>query len=264
MSSYFSSFASSSTISNISTRLTSLRRAITSGEEYDDPDNEDCSHVSNVLRAYYAEKGRPFPPWLPPDPKGPPPAPARVIATSQLNAQSGYAQPSGLGSPAVASGRPGGGLSELWGDSAPSSPQLAGPQTSSLRTRRPAAPSPSTSQLSVSHLSPRAPSPSGRPVIGNRSGSAHSSTGTSPRPSMDSSAPSAQERLRARLQGGSRPSSSTSGGSHSPASQHNPLHGLGGHHGNHHHHHHHLGNLNDNASRKPVGSPGGRTGASRS
>ena len=257
MASYFSSFASSSTISNISTRLTSLRRAITSGEEYDDPDNEDCSHVSNVLRAYYTEKGRPFPPWLPPDPKGPPPAPARIIATSQLTAQAGYNQSPG-GTPAgTPTGRPGGGLSELWGDSGAPSPQLPGPQISSLRTRRPAAPSPSTSQLSVStpsHLSPRLPSPSGtRPVPGSRSGS-HQSPGTSPRPSMDSGAPSAQERLRARLQGGSRPNSSNSGISNS--SLHSPGHGISGHHHNNHHH--------DSASRKPMGSPGGRMWASRS
>ncbi|KLJ06870.1 hypothetical protein EMPG_17642, partial [Blastomyces silverae] len=78
MTSYFSSFKSSSAISNFSTRFNSLRRAISSGDETDDPDSEDCSHISNVLRAYYTEKGRRFPPWLPADPKSPAPPPPTV------------------------------------------------------------------------------------------------------------------------------------------------------------------------------------------
>ncbi|KAJ5330813.1 hypothetical protein N7476_000596 [Penicillium atrosanguineum] len=127
MSSYFSSFtgSSSSLSSALGSRLTSLRRAITLGDEGDDPENEDGSHISNALRAYYTEKGRPFPSWLPPDPKAPQAASNRVVATSQL--------PQGQG-PATVSYSRGGGLGDLWGDSGASQP--AGAQTASLRRGR--------------------------------------------------------------------------------------------------------------------------------
>ncbi|KAJ5127681.1 hypothetical protein N7448_008460 [Penicillium atrosanguineum] len=102
MSSYFSSFtgSSSSLSSALGSRLTSLRRAITLGDEGDDPENEDGSHISNALRAYYTEKGRPFPSWLPPDPKAPQAASNRVVATSQL--------PQGQGPATVSYSRGGG------------------------------------------------------------------------------------------------------------------------------------------------------------
>ncbi|KAJ5674676.1 uncharacterized protein N7477_004610 [Penicillium maclennaniae] len=127
MSSYFSSFtgSSASISSALGSRLTSLRRAITLGDEKDDPENEDCSHISNALRAYYTEKGHPFPSWLPPDPKAPQATSNRVVATSQL--------PQGQGL-ATASYSRGGGLGDLWGDSGASQP--AGAQTASLRRGR--------------------------------------------------------------------------------------------------------------------------------
>ncbi|KAJ5778877.1 hypothetical protein N7457_006597 [Penicillium paradoxum] len=216
MSSYFSSLSTSSAISGLGSRLTNLRRAITLGDEGDDPDNEDCSHVSNALRAYYTEKGRPFPPWLPQDPKGPAPTPTRTIATSQLPSGSYNQGPSNLNS-----GR-GGGLGDLWGD-APTS-QLH-PQTASLRRGRgsnapPLAtansapsgsvPSPGpglTHSQSHSPVGSASPHPSGaRPLPSQRSGSYQSSQA---RPNLDragSGGGSAQERLRARLQGGRSPS----------------------------------------------------------
>ncbi|CAI7665386.1 unnamed protein product [Penicillium glandicola] len=212
MSSYFSSLTTSSAISGLGSRLTNLRRAITLGDEGDDPDNEDCSHISNALRAYYNEKGRPFPPWLPQDPKGPAPAPSRQIATSQLPS-AGYNQ-----GPAN-SGRSGG-LGDLWGDSPTSQGSIA--QTASLRRGRggtapplassnsaPSGPIPSPGPaitLSQSH-SPGSGSPAGaRPLPSQRAGSHQSSQA---RPNLDrtgSGGGSAQERLRARLQGGRSPS----------------------------------------------------------
>ncbi|EED19278.1 conserved hypothetical protein [Talaromyces stipitatus ATCC 10500] len=169
MSSYFASLASSTTISNLGTRLNSLRRAITSGDEKDDPDNEDCSHISNVLRAYYTEKGRPFPEWLPPDPKAPAAQP-RLVAT-QASLQQGSTSPYGQPQ-ATYTGR-GGGLGDLWGESGPAEPPQT--QTSSLRSR-------------VS----RRPLPSQR----GDTYPSHSSSGGA------SGGGSASERLRARLQGG--------------------------------------------------------------
>ncbi|KAJ5109887.1 hypothetical protein N7532_002532 [Penicillium argentinense] len=211
MSSYFSSYSSSSISSALSSRLNSLRRAITLGDEKDDPDNEDCSHISNALRAYYTEKGRPFPVWLPPDPKAPQAAPARVVATTQLPGQ-GQA-------PAI--GGRGGGLGDLWGDSGSPQPPLA--QTTSLRRGRggnapplvpmhSAPPGPtSTPSPPLTHAQSHSPGQSGnlhpagaRPLPSQRSGS-HQPRMTQDRPS---GAGSAQERLRARLQGGRSPSPS--------------------------------------------------------
>jgi hypothetical protein len=221
MSSYFSSFTSSSAISGLGSRLTNLRRVITLGDEKDDPDNEDCSHISNALRAYYTEKARPFPPWLPQDPKGPALAPSRTIATSQLPS-AGHPQ----GQKAAYPGRSSG-LGDLWGDSGPAQQQNM-PQTASLRRGRggmapplgtansaPSGSSPSpTPQLthSQSHSPAYSPASSGnlhpngaRPLPSQRSGSSQSSSRTE----LDRAASgggSAQDRLRARLQGGRSPS----------------------------------------------------------
>jgi hypothetical protein len=212
MSSYFSSLTSSSAISGLGSRLTNLRRAITLGDEGDDPENEDCSHISNALRAYYIEKGRPFPPWLPPDPKAPTPAPSRTIATSQLPSAHGQAPP----------GRSGG-LGDLWGDS--NNTQQQNPQTASLRRGRGgmapplasahSAPSGSSSPSGapLTHSQSYSPAPSGnlhpagaRPLPSQRSAVSQSSAN---RPNLDrtgSGGGSAQDRLRARLQGGRSPS----------------------------------------------------------
>ncbi|KAL2828204.1 hypothetical protein BDW59DRAFT_51547 [Aspergillus cavernicola] len=194
MSSYFSSLTNSSAISNLGTRLTSLRRAITSGDEADDPDHEDSSHISNVLRAHYIEKGRPFPQWLPPDPKERPSVPSRTIATSNASPSS-----------SMSSAR-GGGLGDLWGDSGGAAPPS---QTASLRRGRghagsnqsipsqnPSTHSPSTSTSSL-HPAGARPAP-------GRAASSQSVTSASSSP-LERAA-SAQERLRARLHGGRSPS----------------------------------------------------------
>lgn len=242
MSSYFSSFTSSSAISNLGTRLNSLRRAIISGEEVDDLDHEDSSHVSNVLRAYYAEKGRPFPPWLPPDPKAPAPPPSRIVATTHIQA-GGYAQSQNSSS---SFGR-GGGLSDLWGDSG--SPQPPPAQVASLRRGRPgmppnpthSAPSGPTGGMPLSQTA--GPHPAGaRPLPSQRAGS-YQTTQPMPPPGQPSQpsqlaptrapldrATSAQERLRARLHGGGggrspspnmggRPESPYYGGSPNPSAR---------------------------------------------
>ena len=210
MTSYFSSIASSPAISNLGTRLNSLRRAITLGDEADDPDEENCSHISNVLRAYYTEKGRPFPTWLPPDPKNPTPVPStRVVATSQI--QPG---PPGMQAPAASGYGRGGGLSDLWGDTGSATPPA--PQTASLRRGRstpggasgatlaPAASAPSGSMGAPSpSLSPGVQTPGARPLPSQRMGS-HQMLPTHPPPPERMT--SAQDRLRARLQGGRSPS----------------------------------------------------------
>ncbi|KAE8151227.1 MFS sugar transporter [Aspergillus avenaceus] len=205
----FSSFTSSSAISNLGSRL---RRAITLGDEADDPEHEDCSHISNVLRAYYTEKGRPFPNWLPPDPKAPTPSPARTLATTQIQAGAHGS------APATSYGRgSGGGLSDLWGDSG--SPQAPSSQTASLRRGRgtpggstgaPLAATNSAPPGSIATPPSQSPAPpslhpgGGRPLPSQRAGSYQSMSGTGSQ-GLER-ATSAQERLRARLHGGRSPS----------------------------------------------------------
>ncbi|CRG86274.1 hypothetical protein PISL3812_03277 [Talaromyces islandicus] len=197
MSSYFASLTSSTTISGLGTRLNSLRRAITSGEEADDPDNEDSSHISNVLRAYYAEKGRPFPQWLPPDPKAPTPQPRMVVTQASLQqGNNPYGQ--GPGHPP----QRGGGLGDLWSDG-PSQPPPS--QTASLRNR------PVRGQVASANLRPmqsQTPPPepiSRRPLPSQRAGSYQSTSSTQSQSQSGygmekvSSGSSAQQRLRARF-----------------------------------------------------------------
>lgn len=243
MSSYFASITSSAAISNLSTRFTSLRRAISS-DETDDPDSEDSSHISNVLRAYYAEKGRVLPPWLPPDPKAPATASPALVAT-QASRQQGYGEAASM--PATGGGR--GGLGDLWGDD--SSQQRPAQQTMSLRRPR-AAPQQQPIQqqsqplLQVTSAPPTRPNtstgstrtPAGyldrpqtsqtpppssgaRPLPSQRAGSYQTSQAIAQqqgRLPLDrtSSSGSAQDRLRARLHGGSSGGGGSSGSGSAP------------------------------------------------
>ncbi|KAK4066991.1 uncharacterized protein Triagg1_7991 [Trichoderma aggressivum f. europaeum] len=129
MSSWYSNL-----VTKTSSQISNLRSTLLSSEA--DGDTEDDTHVCRVLRNYYTEKGRPFPNWLPPDPKAPPPQMTQAVyAQSQVGSRYG-----GLGGPQ----QPGaGGLSSLWdsGPAQPPQPQI--PQ--SLRAGRPATTQPGTS-----------------------------------------------------------------------------------------------------------------------
>jgi len=217
--------AMTSYLSNILTTATSkannLRRALISSEA--DGDTEDDSHIARVLRAYYNEKGRSRPEWLPPDPKAPTPAPAQMVSSSGAQ-QSPYGQV-----PWAASrwGR-GGGLSDLWDNG--SKPQQQ-EDPSSLRAR------PGLARANVSSASdPRAgsrfgdsleePAPA-RPLPSQRAGSYQtqfSQSATTLRPiASDTSPPTsagsgstAQERLKQRLWG-ARSNSPTPSSSNVPS-----------------------------------------------
>ncbi len=197
-----------STWSNtFSSRIAILRKALTKDAEEDDTDNEDCSHVSNVLRAYYTEKGRTFPEWLPPDPKKPAPAPVQPpnqygqygnAHGNQYGNQYGGQPVHGRGSSA---GR--GGLSDLW-DSSPGPPPQ--PQPQSLRAPRPTPQAlrsndSDKSQSSIGGAtSPYLPVSSGaRPLPSQRAGSYQNTQNNT---SSNSGALGSRDRLRARLQGG--------------------------------------------------------------
>ncbi|KAI9763430.1 MAG: hypothetical protein M1840_000512 [Geoglossum simile] len=192
MTSYLTSILTTTT-----SRYTSLKRSLLPDES--DGDTEDDSHISRVLRAYYTEKGRPFPQWLPPDPKTPQAPPPQPM---YLNNPAG----AGVGRGAVPVGR-GGALSDLW-----DSPQQ---QEESLSLRR-GGRGPGRMQ----NLPPPGPASGGivnsyaRPLPSQRAGSYQSQLSQSSAsqgrgqdnhpspPSSSGSGVTAQERLKARLWGG--------------------------------------------------------------
>lgn len=191
---------SSQWTSTISSRIGALRKALTKDSEEDDPENEDCSHVSNVLRAYYTENGRPFPDWLPADPKRPAAQIVPPVQYNQVNQYAGYgATQYGNQAPHSRGGSGGrGGLSDLWDPSPSQAPQQ--PQPQSLRTARP---TPQSLRSSDSTGSGRgmipAPSQSGptpRPLPSQRSGSYQMTQNAAV------GGLSSRDRLRARVQGG--------------------------------------------------------------
>ncbi|KAF2840356.1 hypothetical protein M501DRAFT_1015412 [Patellaria atrata CBS 101060] len=202
MSSYLSNLLTTTT-----SRYNSLRRTLLSDEV--DGDTEDDSHISRVLRAYYTEKGRQFPSWLPPDPKAPQPAPTQ-FATSSLR-QPGQQQPGGRG----------GGLSDLW--DTPSQEQPA-QQPLSLRRgvqgRGMARGQPPRAGIVDSYNASEQQLQS-RPLPSQRAGSYQSSftraqADTSP-PTSSGGGASAQERLKARLWGSGRSNSPASSNNTSPS-----------------------------------------------
>jgi hypothetical protein len=202
---------SSQWTNTISSRIGALRKALTKDSEEDDPDNEDCSHVSNVLRAYYTEKGRLFPDWLPPDPKKPAAQVPPPVQYGQVNQYAGYgASQYGNQEPHSRGGSGGrGGLSDLWDPSPAQASQQ--PQLQSLRTARPTPQSlrPNDSTGSGRGMSP-APSFSvqqPRPLPSQRSGSYQTTQ------NAGGGGLSSRDRLRARVQGGG------GSGRNSPAQQ---------------------------------------------
>ncbi|KAI0007379.1 Sec1-binding region of Mso1-domain-containing protein [Xylariaceae sp. FL0662B] len=206
MSAWYSNLVGATT-----SKISNLQRTFLSSEA--DGDTEDDTHVCRVLRSYYIEKGRPFPPWLPPDPK----APAPVVPV--------YSQPSQVGSRyGGLAQQPQGGLSSLWDNNPVSQPQDA----QSLRKGRGVPPpmrnnDPSGSPFRNSDpmAGPGREDVQARPLPSQRAGSYQTSGSFSgPSPAAGSSGGSAQDRLKQRLFGGSRTASPTSsGGPFNPPAQ---------------------------------------------
>ena len=204
MSSYLSNLLTQTT-----SRYNSFRRTLLSNE--DDGDTEDDSHISRVLRAYYTEKGRPFPPWLPPDPNDkraitPTPTPYMQTGSGYFNSAGGKSQYGPVQNQAGQRSS----LSDLWDPPAQTSAPV---QPTSLRAgRRPVATAVPTSTPS-STLAP----PQARPLPSQKAGSYQSmQSQQSGRSSADATPPAsgggtAQDRLKARLWGGSRSASPGSG-----------------------------------------------------
>ncbi|KAF2859219.1 hypothetical protein K470DRAFT_107752 [Piedraia hortae CBS 480.64] len=192
----------SSYLSNLLTHTTSrynhLRRILLSNEE--DGDTEEDSHISRVLRAYYTEKSRPFPPWLGPDPtrsSTPNPSAASRITQAASNTSPGKKSYNSL--------------SDLWDTPANSQAQS---QPLSLRTGR----RPPTSGGGGAGSLLAAPAPQARPLPSQRAGSYQTLRTQAPSPNLTVEPPSgtgtptgggtAQDRLKARLWGGNRSNSS--------------------------------------------------------
>ncbi|CZR38678.1 hypothetical protein LB506_004337 [Fusarium annulatum] len=195
----------SNLVQKTSSQISSLRQTLLSSEQ--DGDSEDDTHVCRVLRGYYTEKGRPFPPWLPADPKAPAQQPIQPVMTPQAGQRPG------------APGQQHGGLSSLW-DNGPQQPQQQAPQ--SLRAgggRTPASLQPGGGGGDIN----RRPLPSQQ-----RAGSYQSTGGQFGRPETASVPPggasggggggggSAQDRLRQRLWGGGSRTTSPQAGSQGP------------------------------------------------
>jgi Sec1-binding region of Mso1 len=189
MSSYLSGLLTTTT-----SRYASLVALLPSNSEQDG-ETEDDTHLCRVLRAYYMEKGRPFPPWLPPDPKSP--QPVQPVYTSNPTVGDGYGRLNSTGGASK--------LGSLWQDQPPSQqpppPQsLRGRGVASSALRDGARPNPYTRQQS------QEPAVQPRPLPSQRAGT-HQAMGRSD--SSGSAGPTtAQDRLKARLWGSAKASQS--------------------------------------------------------
>ena len=229
-------------LASLSTHYTSLRRLLpTSLSEETDLHitNPNDSHVSRVLRAYYTEKGRPFPEWLGPDPN----QSSRPALSSTASSISNISNSSG----SLRTQRNGPtGLGDLFADSPPSTSNRLEAEPLSLRQRRPGVRSPGFKGGSsdsipypqkVAQAPPSSSQPNVRPLPSQRAGSYQMRQATppgsfsNPPPSTISSnlagraEVSVQERLKARLGGRSGSPSFNSANSipsPSPAATYNP------------------------------------------
>ncbi|KAK2072921.1 hypothetical protein P8C59_007245 [Phyllachora maydis] len=216
-------------LTTTSSRINNLQRTLLASEA--DGDTEDDTHVCRVLRAYYTEKGRSFPTWLPPDPKAPPPVQPVFTQQSQVGSRYG-----GLG-PAASGGNNtnGGGLSSLW-DRNQQQPQ----DPASLRQGRGAPPPMRGADAANSRnpfLNNRGGDPrddvQARPLPSQRAGSyqqyGRNNNDSAAVPPGSSSGPggSAQDRLRQRLWGARTASPSGAGPYQPPPAQQAPPSGSG-------------------------------------
>lgn len=220
MSAWYSNIVGATT-----SKISNLQRSLLNSEA--DGDTEDDTHVCRVLRSYYTERGRPFPGWLPPDPKAPPPVAPVYAQTSQVGSRYG-----GLGQQPQGGGAA---LSSLWDNN----PAPQGPESQSLRRGR-AGNGPAMARANDPRNSPfRNSDPmmggggdtqvQARPLPSQRAGS-HQAAMPSPYGRDAGSAPptgaaaagggSAQDRLKQRLWGGSRTTSpGSTGGPFNPPPQ---------------------------------------------
>ncbi|KUJ11617.1 uncharacterized protein LY89DRAFT_688813 [Mollisia scopiformis] len=188
MASYFSNLLTTTT-----SRVASIRQNLLPSEN--DGDTEDDTHLCRVLRAYYTEKGRSFPGWLPPDPKAPPPVVVQPVYTTNVGARYGGLQNQG----------PGGGsaLSSLWD----SQPQQQQEQPMGLRQGRGGRLAAGGGAARQNPFARQANTPEpqiqARPLPSQRAGSYQTAGafGAGPTPPGSSSGLSAKDRLKKNFRG---------------------------------------------------------------
>ena len=256
----------SSILSSTTSRYASLRRNLLSSSREDDDasiSSTQDSHVSCVLRAYYTEKGRPFPQWLGVDSRtaaaqaagqqnpggegagGRPGMQGRMAGfvssagSLRRGANGGTPPPGSINNvPGSGTGR-GGGLGDIWGSSGATS-QPAEPASQSLR--RGAAAKLGASRGGGGLQVPGSGSDGGegqqqaRPLPSQRAGSYQTRNefggtggmgdGGGSRPTSGSGPGSVQDRLRARL--GARGMSNSSAGSEDSSSGYGSSNPYGG------------------------------------
>ena len=236
----------SSYLTSLTTHYSSLRRLLPTSLSEDSDlhvNSEQDSHVSRVLRAYYTEKGRPFPAWLGPDPNASSRAPIQSLAISSASSSTAPGSlRSGRGASGQSAGGGGVGLGDLFADS-PGQGNNNSAESLSLRQRRPnlrspgfkggssdsipypqrvAQSQPSQNPYSSSRNNTPAPQANIRPLPSQREGSYQTRPGIGAAPSTSSvqstssTGNSVQERLKARLGGGSRGTSPVFNNSHTP------------------------------------------------
>jgi hypothetical protein len=200
MSSYLSGLLTTTT-----SRYASLRSLLPTSLAENDGDTPDDTHLCRVLRAYYVEKGRAFPGWLPPDPRAPQ---IQMPAYSQPNPNIG----AGYGGLNNAAGG-GSKLGSLW-DSQPAQQQQApgaGPQSLRQQGRGVSSNSLRGGIPAREQYRPQQSLPSeqvqARPLPSQRAGTYQTANATPP--GSSSGAGTAQDRLKARLWGGNRSGNST-------------------------------------------------------
>ena len=207
-------------LSSLSSHYTSLKRLLPSSQSSDSDAN--CtdpadSQVSRVLRAYYTEKGRPFPPWLGPDPNASARATPSYLAPALSRNSSGGSTPGSSAGPRPPQRH---GLGDLFGDDASAPGAAPPPEPASLRAsgRRGAnlrspgfaggasdsIPYPSRVPGALAPQQQQVPAPQRRPLPSERLGSYQNRLPAEPSPREERT--SMQDRLRARL-GGARSTS---------------------------------------------------------
>ncbi|KAF8862112.1 hypothetical protein BDZ45DRAFT_723475 [Acephala macrosclerotiorum] len=195
MASYFSNLLTTTT-----SRVASIRQNLLPSES--DGDTEDDTHLCRVLRAYYTEKGRSFPGWLPPDPKAPVPVVVQPVYTTNVGARYGGLQQGGGGQGG------GGALSSLW-DSQPQGGDMGG-GAGGLRQGRAGgaggrlAPAGRQNPFARQAETQGPPQIQARPLPSQRAGSYQSAYATPP---GSSSGLSAKDRLKKNFRGGERAAS---------------------------------------------------------
>lgn len=196
MASWYSKLLTTTTsqISNLQSRLL---------QSENDGDTEDDTHVCRVMRQYYTEKGQPFPGWLPPDPKAPPPVePIYPQQQSQVGSRYGGLAQQQAGGP----GGSGSGLSSLW-DSSGGARRGGAPPQGSMRPNQ-------FGRGGNSDFGRAEPQP--RPLPSQRGGSYQNQGLSRDSGSTPPAGSSAQDKLKQRLWGGGSRTTSPSSGTAGP------------------------------------------------